>query len=100
MTLKASAANGAESSAGRSPSTSSAWPLPAGMTPVTGGTSSGEGSSSTIESSSGCTPLFLNEVPQRTGVTLVSMVARRRLVMILSCGISSSPRKASISSSS
>ena len=100
MTLKARAEKGALSLASRSASTSSGWPLPAGMTPVTGGTSSGEGSSSTIESSSGCTPLFLNEVPQRTGVTLVERVAWRSESISLACGISSSPRKASISSSS
>ena len=92
MILKASAAKGALSSAGRSASVGSASPLPAGTTPVTGGTSSGEGSSSTIASSSGCTPLFLNEEPQRTGVTLVSRQARCSEVAIRSCGISSSPR--------
>ena len=92
MTLKARAAKGPLSSAGRSPSVSSVWPLPAAMTPVTGGTSSGEGSSSMIASSSGCTPLFLNEVPQSTGVTLVSRQARCSDLASRSCGISSSPR--------
>ncbi len=92
MTLKASAAKGASSSAGRSASWPSSSPLAAGSTPVTGGTSSGEGSSSTIASSSGCTPLFLNEEPQSTGVTLVSRQARCRELAIRSWGISSSAR--------
>ena len=93
MTLKASAAKGASSSAGRSasrPSPSS--PLLGGLDAPTGGTSSGEGSSSTIASSSGCTPLFLNEEPQSTGVTLMSSVARCSDLAIRSCGISSSFR--------
>ena len=90
MILKARAAKGPLSSAGRSASVGSSSPLPAGTRPVTGGTSSGEGSSSTTASSSGCTPLFLNEEPQRTGVTLVSRQARCRDLAIRSWGISSS----------
>ena len=92
MILKARAAKGASSEAARSASLPSSSPLPAGSTPVIGGTSSGEGSSSTIASSSGCTPLFLKEEPQRTGVTLVSRQARCSDLAIRSWGISSSPR--------
>ena len=60
--------------------------------PCIGGTSSGDGKSSTIASSSGCTPLFLNEDPHSTGVTLMSSVARCSEVAIRSWGISSSFR--------
>ena len=93
MTLKASAAKGAFSSAGRSvsrPSPSS--PFLGGSMPTMGGTSSGDGSSSTIASRSGCTPLFLKEEPQSTGVILMSMVARCSEETIRSWGISSSLR--------
>jgi hypothetical protein len=90
MTLKASAANGASSSAGRVASLPSS-PLTGSM-PVTGGTSSGEGSSSTIASSRGWTPLFLKADPQRTGVTLRSSVARCSDLAIRSWGISASSR--------
>ncbi len=100
MILKASAAKGPLSSAGRSASVGSSSPLPAGTRPVTGGTSSGEGRSSTTASSSGCTPLFLNEEPQRTGVTFVSRQARCSEEAIRAWGISSSARYFSISSSS
>ena len=58
------------------------------------------GSSSTIASSSGCTPLFLKAEPQRTGVTLRSMVAACSDLAIRSCGISCSSRYISMSSSS
>ena len=100
MILKASAANGPLSSAGRVPSVGSVSPLAGGISPVTGGTSSGEGSISMTASSSGCTPLFLNEEPASTGVTLVDSVAWRSASFSFSTGISSSPRNASMIPSS
>jgi hypothetical protein len=78
MTLKASAEKGAFGSGSRT--TSSSVP---GMVPAAGCTSSGDGSRSMTASSSGWTPLFLNEEPQSTGVmaiarTAVRIAARRR----------------------
>ena len=98
MILKASAANGSESSAWRSAGRSSS-PL-TGSRPSTGGTSSGLGRKSMTASSSGWTPLFLNEEPHRTGVSLISSVALRIAARSSSAGISASSRISSTSSSS
>jgi hypothetical protein len=88
--LKARAAKGPASSAGRSASVGPPLsPFFGGTRPLTAGTSSGEGRSSTIASRSGCTPLFLNEEPQSTGVTLMSRVALWSEETILLVGISS-----------
>ena len=98
MILKASAANGSESSAWRSASRSS--PPLTGSRPVTGGTSSGDGRKSMTASSSGCTPLFLNDEPQRTGVIWLESVALRMAATSRGAGISCSSRISSTSSSS
>ncbi len=99
MTLKASAANGASSSAGRVAGLPSGSPL-TGSTPDTASTCSGDGNSETIASSSGCTPLFLKAEPQRTGVIERSSVAFLSAAQIRSSGISFSSRYISMSSSS
>ena len=85
-TLKASAANGASSAVCRVTSS------PPGLTPVTGGTSSGDGRKSTMASMSGCTPLFLKAEPQSTGVMLMSSVAWRMTSRRCS-GVISSPSR-------
>ncbi len=79
MTLKASALNGS-SSAGRRESSCSVR----GSMPWIGGTSSGLGRYSMTASSSGCTPLFLNALPRRTGVIVASSVAARRARLSIS----------------
>ena len=96
MILKASAANGSAGSACRSITASSSptlWPLIAGM-------STGLGRKSTIASSIGWTPLFLNALPHRTGVTPPAMVARRIAAMSCSTSGSVPSRYSSIISSS
>ncbi len=98
MILKASAENGSESSAWRSASRSS--PPLTGSRPVTGGTSSGEGRYAMTASSSGCTPLFLKELPHRTGVSWLESVALRMAATSRGAGISCSSRIISSSSSS
>jgi len=60
--LKASAEKGSASSGRRTIGAPDV-----GSTPIIGGTSSGLGRKSTTASSSGCTPLFLNDAPQRDG---------------------------------
>ncbi len=85
LILKTSAANGSSSSARRR-----VLPLtPSGRNPSIGGTSSGDGRKSTTASSSGCTPLFLNAEPQRTGTIdppMVPALSPRRI-----CSSSSVP---------
>ena len=68
--------------------------------PSIGGTSSGLGRKSSTASSSGCTPLFLKDEPQSTGVSLMSSVALRIAATSFSFGISASSRIISTSSSS
>ena len=98
MILNASAANGSESSALRVAGRSSP-PLTVSM-PSIGGTSSGLGRKSITASSSGCTPLFLNDEPHSTGVSLISSVALRIAAISRSDGISASSRISSSSPSS
>ena len=86
MILKASAENGAESSAGRSSSS-----MPLTSMPVIGGRSTGLGRKSTTASSMGCTPLFLNADPHSTGTTWLAMVPARSALRRSSAVISSSP---------
>ena len=64
MILNASAENGSVSDALRVSSFSSS------SMPVTGGRSDGDGSSWITPSSMACTPLFLNALPQNTGIDL------------------------------
>ncbi len=71
MILNASALNGALSDASRVSS------LPSASRPWTGGLSSGDGKYSTTASSSVCTPLFLNALPQSTGTIFDSRVPLR-----------------------
>ncbi len=98
MILNASALNGSESSALRTTSRSS--PPLTGSRPTIGGTSSGEGRYAMTASSSGCTPLFLNEEPHRTGVIWLESVALRMASTSRGAGISCSSRIISTSSSS
>ncbi len=72
ITLNASAENGPFGSASRVISSS----VP-GTVPAAGSTSSGDGSRSTTASSSGWTPLFLNDEPQSTGVIVIASTAAR-----------------------
>ena len=51
-------------------------------------------------SSSGCTPLFLNEEPHSTGVSLVDSVALRIAAFSVSAGTSASSSSSSSSASS
>ena len=98
MILNASAENGSESSALRVASRSS--PPLTGSRPVTGGTSSGDGRYAMTASSSGCTPLFLNDEPHRTGVSWLESVALRMASTSRGVGISCSSRIISTRSSS
>ena len=65
-----------------------------------GGTSSGDGRYAMTASSSGCTPLFLNDEPHRTGVIWLESVALRMAATSSGAGISCSSRISSTSSSS
>ncbi len=87
MTLKASAENGALGSGSRT--TSSSVP---GMVPAAGWTSRGDGSRSMMASSSGWTPLFLNDEPHRTGVIAMASTAVRIAATRRSFEISSPSR--------
>ena len=95
MILNASAENGSESSAWRVASRSS--PPLTGSRPVTGGTSSGDGRYAMTASSRGCTPLFLNDEPHRTGVSWLESVALRMASTSRGVGISCSSRISSTS---
>ena len=72
MILKARAANGVVSLAGRVASS-----FLSGRRPFTGGTSTGDGKYSTTASRSGCTPRFLNAEPQSTGTIDIASVPLR-----------------------
>ena len=93
MILNASAENGSVSSALRLSSFSSS------SMPSTGGRSIGDGSSWITASSMACTPLFLNAVPQSTGITSTFSVRSRMPAMISASDRSPSLRYLSISSS-
>ena len=99
MILNASAASGSSSLARRDAGRGSSSPLTI-STPSTGGTSSGEGRYSMTASSSGCTPLFLNDEPHSTGVNSIASVALRIACLRRSGEISASSRISSTSSSS
>ena len=95
MILKASAAKGSAASARRS-----ARAPESGSIPTIAGTSSGLGRKSTTASSSGCTPLFLKDAPQRTGTKESEIVPRRSAARIASAGSGCPERYSSISASS
>ena len=85
MILNASAENGSLSSALRVTIS-----FVSGFVPCTGGMSLGDGKKSTTASSSGCTPLFLNAVPQITGNSF-SAITLLRSDFFSSSGVIVSP---------
>src|SRR5918993_1154308 len=93
MILKASAEKGSLSPALRKSSFSSS------SMPLTGGRSAGDGRKRMTASSIACTPLFLNAVPQNTGMMLVDSVPARTPAMMSSSDNSPSSRYLFISSS-
>ena len=93
MILNANAENAASSVAGRESSLSDS------STPLTGGRSAGEGNNWITASSIACTPLFLNAVPQNTGMIVPATVPLRIPAMISASDSAPSSRYLFIKSS-
>ena len=100
MILKASAANGAESRRRRESRRRPSAPRAPARCRAPAGCRAARGGSRGRASSSGWTPLFLNQDPHSTGVRAIASVALRIAPLSSGTGISASSRISSTSASS